>query len=78
MFPTIFALGVKDLGQDTKMGSSLLIMSIAGGAVIPVLMGMVSDANNGNIQIAYLVPIICFVVTGWYGWKGYRHKYAKG
>jgi FHS family L-fucose permease-like MFS transporter len=76
MFPTIFALGVKDLGEDTKLGSSLLIMSIVGGAIIPIFMGLVSDANNGNIQLAYLVPIICFVVTGWYGWKGYRHKFV--
>jgi len=75
MFPTIFALGVKDLGEDTKLGSSLLIMSIVGGAIIPIFMGLVSDANNGNIQLAYLVPIICFVVTAWYGWKGYRHKF---
>ncbi len=78
MFPTIFALGVKDLGEDTKLGSSLLIMSIVGGAIIPIFMGMVSDANNGNIQLAYLVPIICFVVTAWYGWKGYRHKFVEG
>jgi MFS transporter, FHS family, L-fucose permease len=77
MFPTIFALGVKDLGQDTKMGSSLLIMSIVGGAVIPLFMGIISDATGGNIQISYLVVIICFIVTGWYGWKGYQHKYAK-
>ncbi|MDX2046882.1 MAG: L-fucose:H+ symporter permease [Chitinophagaceae bacterium] len=76
MFPTIFALGVKDLGEDTKLGASLLIMSIVGGAIIPIFMGLVSDANNGNIQLAYLVPIVCFVVTAWYGWKGYRHKFA--
>jgi MFS transporter, FHS family, L-fucose permease len=75
MFPTIFALGVKDLGQDTKMGSSLLIMSIVGGAVIPLFMGIISDATGGNIQISYLVVILCFLVTGWYGWKGYQHKY---
>jgi FHS family L-fucose permease-like MFS transporter len=75
MFPTIFALGVKDLGDDTKLGSSLIIMSIVGGAVIPLFMGMVSDANHGNIQMAYLVPVICFLITAWFGWKGYRHKY---
>lgn len=74
MFPTIFALGVKDLGEDTKIGSSLIVMSIVGGAVFPLFMGQVSDANQGNIQMAYLVPIICYIVTGWYGFSGYKIK----
>lgn len=74
MFPTIFALGVKDLGEDTKIGSSLIVMSIVGGAIFPLFMGRVSDANQGNIQMAYLVPIICFIVTAWYGWQGYKIK----
>jgi MFS transporter, FHS family, L-fucose permease len=63
MFPTIFALGIKDLGEETKIASSFLIMSIVGGAVFPLLMGRISDATGGNIQLGYLVPIVCFIVV---------------
>lgn len=68
MFPTIFSLSITNLGDDTKMGSSLVIMSIVGGAIIPLLMGLISDATN-SIQIAYLVPLCCFVVVFYFGWK---------
>ena len=63
MFPTIFALGVKNLGEETKIASSFIIMSIVGGAVFPLLMGRISDATGGNIQLGYVVPIICFIVV---------------
>lgn len=62
MFPTIFSLGIKKLGKDTAMGSSLIIMSIVGGALLPPLFGYISDAT-GNIQFGYIVPLICFVVV---------------
>lgn len=62
MFPTIFSLGIRGLGAKRKQGSSLIIMSIVGGAILPVIMGRVSDANSGDIQLAYAVPIICFVL----------------
>ncbi len=71
MFPTIFALGIKDLGADTKSASSLIIMSIVGGAVLPPVLGYISDVTN-NIQYGYVVPLACFAVTAWYGWKGYK------
>lgn len=71
MFPTIFALGIKDLGADTKSASSLIIMSIVGGAILPPVLGYISDVTN-NIQYGYTVPLVCFLVTGWYGWKGYK------
>lgn len=61
MFPTIFSLSIEGLGRDTKLGSSLLVMSIVGGAVVPPIMGAVSDASN--IQLAYLAPLLCFVVV---------------
>jgi FHS family L-fucose permease-like MFS transporter len=61
MFPTIFSLSIRGLGSKTKEGSSLLIMSIVGGAIFPVIMGRVSDASS--IQTAYLVPAACFVVV---------------
>jgi FHS family L-fucose permease-like MFS transporter len=61
MFPTIFSLSIEGLGRHTKLGSSLLVMAIAGGAVFPVIMGRVSDRYD--IQIAYLVPAACFIVV---------------
>lgn len=70
MFPTIFSLGIKGLGGDTKFGSSLIIMSIVGGAIFPPLMGLISD--NSNIQMAYILPLICFAVVVWFGVKGYK------
>jgi len=59
MFPTIFALSIKGLGAYTKLGSSLLVMSIIGGAVLPAAMGYVSDASN--IQRALIVPLVCYL-----------------
>jgi FHS family L-fucose permease-like MFS transporter len=70
MFPTIFALGIKGLGEETKIASSFLVMSIVGGAVMPLLMGLISD-RTGSIQWAYIVPLICFFVVLYYGWKGH-------
>ncbi|ACU06212.1 MULTISPECIES: L-fucose:H+ symporter permease [Pedobacter] len=71
MFPTIFSLGIKDLGSDTKLGSSLIIMSIVGGAVLPPAMGYISDVTH-NIQTGYIVPLICFVVVFMFGLKGHK------
>lgn len=62
MFPTIFALGIKDLGHETKIGSSLIIMSIVGGALLPPVLGLIADKTN-NIQNGYLVPLLCFVIV---------------
>jgi FHS family L-fucose permease-like MFS transporter len=75
MFPTIFSLGIKDLGADTKIGSSLIIMSIVGGALIPLGMGRIADATK-NIQTGYIIPLICFIVVLFFGWKGYKVKQA--
>ena len=71
MFPTIFALGIKDLGGDTKIGSSLIIMSIVGGAVLPPILGYIAD-RTGNIQNGYIVPLVCFSVVFLFGWKGHK------
>ncbi|GAC1422871.1 MAG: L-fucose:H+ symporter permease [Flavisolibacter sp.] len=71
MFPTIFALGIKNLEGDTEYGSSLLIMSIVGGAILPRIFGQISDATN-NIQLGYLVPLFCFTIVCYFGWKGCR------
>ena len=74
MFPTIFALGIKDLGSQTKIGSSFMVMSIVGGALIPLALGYIS--RNANIQIAYVVPLICFFVILYFGMKGYKIKHV--
>lgn len=71
MFPTIFALGISDLGGDTEYGSSLLIMSIAGGAIFPRVFGVISD-QTGNIQLGYIVPLLCFIIVAYFGWRGYK------
>ncbi|MFT3979724.1 MAG: L-fucose:H+ symporter permease [Ferruginibacter sp.] len=62
MFPTIFSLGIEGLGHHTKIGSSLIIMSIVGGAILPLASGKISDMTN-HIQYAYYVPVVCFAVV---------------
>jgi FHS family L-fucose permease-like MFS transporter len=61
MFPTIFALGIEGLGEETEFASSFLIMSIIGGALIPPGLGLFSDRISG-IHLAMIVPAICFAV----------------
>lgn len=70
MFPTIFALGVKDLGAHTKLGSSFIIMAIVGGAALPPIVGAVSD--NAGIQTCFWLPAICFLIVMYYGLSGYK------
>jgi FHS family L-fucose permease-like MFS transporter len=70
MFATIFSLGINRLEEDTELGSSLLVMAIAGGALFPVVMGYISDQSN--IKVAYIVPLLCFLVVAYYGWRGYK------
>ncbi len=74
MFPTIFALGIDGLGEESKIASSFIVMSIVGGALFPLLMGQLSDANGGNIQIAYIVPLLCFLIIVWYGVTQLKNK----
>lgn len=75
MFPTIFALGIKGLGEESKIASSFLVMSIVGGAIFPLFMGLVSDKTN-SIQMAYIVPLICFLFVLYFGLRGYKVKGA--
>ncbi|MEP7141793.1 MAG: L-fucose:H+ symporter permease [Ferruginibacter sp.] len=76
MFPTIFALGIKGLGEESKIASSFLIMSIVGGAIIPPVMGQISD-KTASIQMAYIVPLFCFLFVLYFGWRGYKIKETK-
>jgi MFS transporter, FHS family, L-fucose permease len=66
MFPTIFGLAVRGLGDDTKIGGSGVIMAILGGAVITQIQGFVSDMTT-SINLAYFVPLACFVIIAYYG-----------
>jgi L-fucose:H+ symporter permease len=70
MFPTIFALSIKDLGMLTKRGSSLLVMAILGGAIFPAIMGRISDASN--IQKAFIVPLVCYLFILYFGLSGHK------
>jgi len=71
MFPTIFALGIKGLGENTKLGGSLMVMAIIGGAVVPPIMGVISD-QSGSMALAMLLPLICYLVVTWYAISGAR------
>lgn len=65
MFPTIFSLALRDAGTKTKLASSLLIMTIVGGAVAPVLMGYIADKTQ-DMAIAFVIPLICYAVIAIY------------
>src|SRR5216684_757617 len=70
MFPTIFALSIKNLGPLTKRGSSLLVMAIIGGAFFPAIMGRISDVSS--IQRAFALPLLSYVYILYFGIAGYR------
>lgn len=71
-FPTIFSLGITGLKENVKPASALIVMAIIGGAIFPVIMGKIIDSSNDNIQIGYIVPLLCFFVVFYFGWKGHR------
>jgi len=68
MFPTIFALGIKDLGPKTKKASSFIVMSIVGGAIFPPVMGLIAD--KFNMSVGFFAPIPFFLFILWYALKG--------
>jgi len=70
MFPTIFSLGIKGLGRDTEYGSSLIVMAIVGGAVLPLIFGYISDLT-GSLQFGHIVSLGCFVVVLAFALKGH-------
>ena len=74
MFPTIFGLACRGLGEDTKLAGSGLILAIFGGAVFTQLQGVISDMT-GNINLAFWVPLCCFVVIAYYGVVAKRHAF---
>lgn len=72
MYPTQFSLALEGLGSKTKSGSAFLVMAIVGNVVVPPLTGHLMDLSREAYHWAYVVPMVCFVVCGWYGWSGYR------
>ena len=70
MFPTIFALSLRGLGNHTKRASSYLMMSPIGGAVGPLLMGYVADQTT--MSFSFIVPLLSFIVVMMYAWKTLR------
>lgn len=72
MFPTIFALGVKNLGVYTKKGASYIIMSIVGGALVPLIMGAL--ATSYSTPFSYVIPLVCFVFVFLFAIFGYKVK----
>jgi FHS family L-fucose permease-like MFS transporter len=72
MFPTIFTLAIKDLGEHTSQGSGILCMAIVGGAIIPLIMGYVSDVFG--YQNSFIITLACYVYIFYYAVKGYKQK----
>ena len=70
MYPTIFALGVAELGPLTSKGSGVLTIGNVGGAVIPPLFGVLAD--HIGIQYAFVIPIIGYLYVAYYGLSGYK------
>lgn len=70
MFPTIFALSIERLGPLTNKGSSLLIMAIVGGAVVPYLQGVLAD--HIGVQASFILPLLCYGYIIFYGLVGAR------
>lgn len=72
MYPTQFSLALTDLGKDTKSGSAFLVMAIVGNACLPQLTAYIMHHNEHIYQIAYIVPLVCFIFCAYYGRKGYK------
>jgi len=70
MFPNIFTLAIERLGPMTDRAASLLVMAIVGGAIVPLLQGLLADRIG--VQHAFLLPLFCYVYIVWYGWRGSR------
>jgi MFS transporter, FHS family, L-fucose permease len=75
MFPTIFALGLKGLGPNTKLGGSLLVMAIVGGAVLTPAMGFISERTH-NLALSYSVPLLAYVIIALYSFWGSQRRSA--
>ena len=71
MYPTIFAQGIRGLGPNTKLGGSLIVMAIVGGAVLTPVMGFIS-IEFGGIALSYIVPLLAYVFISFYSFADIR------
>ena len=71
MYPTIFALGLRGLGENTKLGGSMIVMAIVGGAVLTPIMGLIS-VKSGSIAMAYTVPLVAYILIALYAFSDAR------
>lgn len=71
MYPTIFAQGIRGLGKHIKIGGSIMVMSIVGGALMPLAMGYIADRSE-NQALAYIVPLVAYVIVGIYSFMDLR------
>ncbi len=74
MWPAIWPLAIDGLGKFTKTGSALLIMAIAGGAILPLIWGKLADLPTVGHQQAYLIMVPCYLFILWYSLKGAKLK----
>ena len=73
MFPTIFSLGIKGLGPNTKIGGSFLVMAIVGGAVLTPIMGLISETFH-SLALAYAIPLLAYIYICAYSFFGSRRE----
>jgi FHS family L-fucose permease-like MFS transporter len=78
MFPVIFTLSIDGLGIHTSRASSILVMMIVGGAVIPFIQGNLADIKSIGIQKSFLVPLVCYLYLVFFALKGYKKKHLSG
>jgi len=80
MFPTIYGISLKGLGSDTKIGAAFLVMAIVGGAILPTLQGLIMDIGGSGyddvlilgvpeVNFSFVLPLICFVIVAYYGFR---------
>ena len=68
MFPTIFSLAINGLGKDTSQGSGILCLAIVGGAILPLVQGVLADVVG--LQNSFMLPVICYLFIAYYGLVG--------
>ena len=82
MFPTIYGIALKGLGEDAKIGSAGLILAIGGGSLMPPLQGAIMDMSSfsmgefmlSSTRVSFCLPVICFIVIGFFGWNTARKQ----
>ena len=72
MWPCIFPLAIKDLKEHTGQGSGILIMCVVGGAIIPLVQGVLADISN--VQFSFIIAAVCYAYILFFGWLGYVPK----